>query len=167
MKLTMKLWVLFFGALMLTNGVYAEPPNTPGEAVMTEELMGRLIKYTRDGHATGGVDARICRVFDLCDGAKDMVLKLSQSDSTDGEHYFGLPPQSDSKDILIMVVRNDTGVEAFLTDKTGKLRAAAILKNGVARLITNEKAAAKFMSELALFAKEATEQLPPNKNNKP
>lgn len=138
------------------------PNSLPPKAdpVMNEELMGRLIKYTRNVKGTGSIDASVCKVFDLCDGTKDMLLKSSKSDSTDGIHYFGIPPEADSKDILIGVKR-DTILEVYLTDKSGKLRAAAIYENGIARLITNEKAAEKFKAELGLFAKEAAEQLPP------
>lgn len=125
--------------------------------------MGRLIKFTRSQPDNGStVDARICKVLDLCDGIKDMPLKLAKSDSTDGVHYFGLPIDANSKDVLIMVVKPDTGVVSYLTDKTGKLRAAAILQKGTAHLITNEKAATNFNAELLLFAKESAEQLPKN-----
>lgn len=147
------------GAQSATNVSTNNPPPKV-EPVMTEELMARLIKVTRDQEETGAVSARICKALDLCDGTKDMPMKLGSSDSTgDGTHYFGVPPQKDSNDILIMVKR-ERSLEAYLTDKTGKLRAAAISENGVARLITNEKAAEKFKAELALFAKEAAD-LPP------
>ncbi len=137
------------------------PPPKP-DPVMTEELMARLIKYTRSIQGTGTVTARICKVLDLCDGTKDMPLKLAKSDSTDGIHYFGLPLDVDSRDILIMVKHN-TVVEAYLTDKTATLRAAAVLENGTAHLITNERAAEKFKAELSLFAGEAA-TLPPTGN---
>ena len=130
--------------------------------MMNEDLMARLIKFTRDQpDSRAPVDARICKVLDLCDGTKDMPLKLAKSDSTDGIHYFGLPLDTNSKDVLIMV-KHDTGVSSYLTDKTGRLRVAAILEKGTAHLITNEKAAAKFNAELPLFAKESAEQLPKN-----
>ena len=58
------------------------------------------------------------------------------------------------------MVKRDAILEAYLTDKTGKLRAAAISDDGTAPLITNEKATEKFKAELALFAKEAAD-LPP------
>lgn len=137
------------------------PPPKP-DPVMTEELMARLIKYTRNDPDTGAVTARICKVLDLCDGTKDMPLKLSKSDSTDGIHYFGVPPKADSKDVLILVKHN-TVVEAYLTDKTATLRAAAVLENGTAHLITNERAAEKYKAELSLFAGEAA-TLPPTGN---
>lgn len=129
--------------------------------MMNQELLGRLIKYTRSFEDSDNtLPTRICKIFDLCDGTMDMPLKAVKSDSTDGLHYFALPVEADSKDILILVKR-DTILECYLTDKTAKLRAAAISENSVARLITNEKAAEKFQAELALFAKEAAEQLLP------
>lgn len=136
-------------------------PPPKAEPVMTEELMARIIKLTRDSRDAGSsVTARICKVLDLCDGTKDMPLKIVTSDSTDGVHAFGLPLDPNSKDILIMVM-HDTVVETYLTDKTGKLRAACVLENRIAHLITNEKAAEKFKKELSLFAGEAAGSLPP------
>lgn len=130
------------------------------DPVMTDELMARLIKFTRSVPMTGGVDARICQIFDLCDGTKDMPLKMAEDETAPtGDHFFTLPLDADSKDILILV-KYDTHIEAYLTDKSRNLRAACILKGGVARLITNEKAAAKFKAELSLFASEAA-SLPP------
>lgn len=128
---------------------------------MTEELMARLIKYTRNAKETGSFSAKLCKVLDICDGTQHIPIKMAKSDSADGGHYFALRPEPESKDILI-VVKRDTSMEAYLTDKTGKLRAAAISENMTVRLITNEKAAEKFKAELALFAKEAAAQLPPS-----
>ena len=131
-------------------------------AVMTEELMGRLIKYTRDLKETGSLDGKISKILNLNDGTKNMPLKYSKSDAP-GTHYFGLPPALDSTDILI-VVKYDTLLEFYLTDKTGKLRAAGVSEIGGTYLITNEKAAPKFQKELSLFAGEAA-QLPPTAAN--
>lgn len=150
-----------------TNDAFAQSlSRTVPAPVMNEELMGRLIKFTRSLQGLGSIDATLCKVFDLCDGTEDMALKLAKSDTTDGEHYFALPVQVDTKDILILVKR-DTILEAYLTDKTGQLRAAAVSQNKRPRLITNEKAAEKFEAELALFAKEAAEQLPPWESRPP
>lgn len=130
------------------------------DPVMTDELMARLLKYTSSLQGKGGVDAKICKVLDLCDGTKHMSLKLAESEpAPGGEHYFGTPLDANSKDILILV-QNGTILEAFLTDKTRKLRAAAVLENGTARLVINEKAAEKFKAELSLWAGEAL-TLPP------
>jgi hypothetical protein len=158
----LRIVVFVIVALRFNNDVLAQSPHTTLSApVMNEELMGRLIKYTRSYEDSGNrLVARVCKILDLCDGTMDLPLHAAKSDSTDGSHYFALPLEPDSKDILILVMR-DTILEAYLTDKTGKLRAAAISENSVARLITNEKAAEKFKAELALFAKEANDQLPP------
>ena len=90
-----------------------------------------------------------------------MPLKMAEAEiMTDGaQHWFSLPTKADSTDILILRKINNV-VESFLTDKTGKLRAAAIETSAGARLITNEKAAEQFKKEMALFAKEAA-GLPP------
>jgi hypothetical protein len=129
------------------------------DPVLNDELLARLIKFTRDLEGVGWVDARICKVMDLCDGSKDMPVKLSKGDSTDGDHFFALPSDPKSKDI-VMAVKRGAYVETYLTDKTRTLRAASVLENGVARLITNEKAAEKFKAELTMWASEAL-TLPP------
>src|SRR5687767_5628922 len=152
MRGTSKLAIFILTFLALATNANAQSPSAAAPASeMNEELMARLIKYTRDVKETGALSARICKVLDLCDGARDMPLKYAVSDYDDGIHYFGLRPEAHAKDILI-VVKRDTIMEVYLTDKTGKLRAAAISENGTARLVTNEQAAAKFKTELALFA---------------
>lgn len=125
-----------------------------------EELMARLVILARGVKVPGVFSAKLCRVLNVCDGTKGMSLKFVRGDLTDARHYFAIPPEADSKDILIIVVR-ETIIEAYLTDKTRTLRAAGVLENDAAHLITNEKAAKGFMAELAQFAKEASEQLPP------
>ena len=137
----------------------ANDPTPKADPVMTEELMARLIKYGRGTQGPSRLDKRLCKVLDLCDGTADMALMLLQGDLTDAEHFFGLPLDRNSKDVLIMVKR-DTVVECYLTDKTGTLRAAAIIENKVAHLITNEKAAEKYVAEMTQYAKEAS-TLPP------
>lgn len=132
------------------------------DPVPTEEWIARLIKLTRSFTEIGSVDKKTCQVLDLCDGTANFPLKLAKSDiATDGGlHYFGVPLDADSKDLLILR-KTDGLVESFLIDKTGKLRAAAIqTAGGPARLITNEKAAEQFKKEMALFGKEAS-GLPP------
>lgn len=144
-----------------TPTILLNNPPPKADPVMTEELMARLIKHTRAVPETRSIFAELCVIFELCDGTKMMPMKMAmvQSDVSDDDHYFTLPLEADSTDILILV-DHPFVLYAYLTDKTGKLRAAAIDdKNGV-RLITNEKAAEKFRAELALFAKEAAD-LPP------
>lgn len=129
------------------------------DPVMTEELMARLIKYTRGVKDSSTLSARLCKVLDLCDGTSEIQLKAAESESTDGHHYFATPLDPKSKDVFIIVIHDERS-EVYLTDKTGKLRAAAVVENDAARLITNEKAATKFKAELSLFAGEAS-TLPP------
>lgn len=130
------------------------------DPVMTDELMARLIKYTRATEPKSTLSINFCKVLNLCDGTKAIPLKLAESETaTDGKHYFGLTADPTSKDVLIIVIRPES-VEVYLTDKTGKLRAAAVSENEPAHLITNEKAAKKFKAELSMFAGEAS-GLPP------
>lgn len=142
----------------------AAPPKV--DPVMTPELMARLIKFLSEVEGNGSVAKQTCHIYDLCDGTADMPVKLAEAETaTDGAlHYATFPASqlnSDSKDLIIVRKSNTTGaLESFLTDKTGKLRAAAVQSNGVARLITNEKAAEQYKKELAIFAREASD-LPP------
>lgn len=150
-------------SIPLPESKKSAPANTQTKTdpVMTEELMARLIKITRTFVKIGSVAAPTCEVLGLCDGTAPMPLKMAEAEiMTDGaEHLFCIPPNGDSTNILILRITNNA-LESFLTDNTGKLRAAAVQTNGVARLITNEKAAEQFKKELALFAAEAA-GLPP------
>ena len=121
--------------------------------------MARLIKYGHANLKLSPLDSRLCKILNLCDGTADMTVKLLRGDLPDAKHYFAVPQDANSKDILILI-QSDTIIEAYLTDKTGKLRAAAILKTTGAHLITNEKAAEKFKAEMTQYAKEAAD-LPP------
>ncbi len=134
-------------------------PTPKADPVMTEELMARMLKLAREYPGTSTVSRHICSIFNLCDGTADMTVKLLLGDLTDAKHYLAISAGPNSKDVLIMVKR-DTVVDCYLTDKTGTLRAAAILDKEEIHLITNEKAADKFNAELKQYAKEAS-ALPP------
>ena len=129
------------------------------DPVMTEELLARLIKLDRADHGTSIIDRRICKAFNLGDGTVDVPMKVLEGDLTDAGHYFALPLDTKSKDILILVQRNKI-IEGYLTDNTGKLRAAVVLDDQTLIHITNEKAAEKFKAEMTQYAKEAAD-LPP------
>jgi hypothetical protein len=140
-------------------GAISTNPPAATDPVMNEELMARLIKYTRGLEPKGSVSAPICKELKICDGTAIMPLKLIESDAPNGRHYFGIPPSADSKDVLIFV-KYDWGIEAFLTDKTGKLKLAVVSRDGIASRISNEKAADAYKRESSLFAVEASD-LPP------
>lgn len=156
-------WPAAAEAASVSQPVPAAVPQsqTPkADPVMTEELIARLIKYTRGVTISSHVDAKTCQVLELCDGTANLPLQSAEAETaTDGGRHFFSIPLNKPNDILFLRGLNG-GIEAFLTDKTGKLRAAAVMSNGVARLITNEKAAAQYQKELALFAREAAD-LPP------
>lgn len=154
--------LVFFGLCAVPNPGRCEEAPAPRPApTMNEELMARIIKYTRSVKVTGALDVRLAVALGVWSGSEDMPLKLAKSDETrDGLHYFGLPLDTGSRDVLLMV-KTDSVVEAYLTDRTATLRAAAVLEKGTARLVPKEETTARFQAELALFAKEAAEQLPP------
>ena len=128
----------------------ANPPvPDPG---MTEELLARIIKFTLGRPSTKAIDAKICKIFDMCDGTVDMPMKVIESEVK--EHFIAMSPIPGSKDIVIMY-RENGSMHCFLTDKTGVLRAAAVSVNGEMKLITNEKAAASYKTEMTMLAKEA------------
>jgi hypothetical protein len=130
------------------------------DPVMTEELMARLLKYARALEPKSSLSPAFCKALNLCDGTKVLPVKLAESEvATEGKHFIGLTAEPDSKDVLIVVDR-PTHAEVYLTDKTGRLRAAAISENNAVRLITNEQAEKKFKAELSIFAVEAA-TLPP------
>jgi len=131
------------------------------DPVMNEELIARLIKYTRSVNAKSSVERETCKILGLCDGTASLPLQSAEvEDAPDGaKHWFSIPTKADSKDILIL--RMSPGMlESFLTDKTGKLIAAAVKTEAGTRLVPLEKAAEQFKKEMALFAGEAA-GLPP------
>jgi len=139
-------------------------PNTQPKAdpVMTEELMARLIKiaHTQPPAEFGAVSRKVCSIFNLCDGSANMPTKVLETENPTGT-FFAIPTTPGSKDIFLIKKLADGHLEAYLTDKSFRLRAAAISISGTpAYLITNEKAAEKFKAVLSHLAREASD-LPP------
>lgn len=138
-------------------------PPAKTDPIMTEELMARLIKVVSTFNPKASLDKDICKVLDLCDGTVDLAARQAKADnSTDGwKHTILLPATPGSKDVIFARMTPGS-LEVYLTDKTGKLRAAVVQKDDGRgpRLITNEKAAEQYQKELALFAEEAA-GLPP------
>lgn len=128
------------------------------DPVMTDELMARLIKLAQEQKEPGIIPASICAIFKLCPGTAKMPVKMLETENPEG-HFFTMPWATGSTDIVILH-KHDNVIDAYLTDKTYTLRAAAISDAAGARLILNEKAAEKFKAELSLLAKEAAD-LPP------
>lgn len=128
------------------------------DPVMNDELMARLIKLAQEQKEPGIIPANICAIFRLCPGTAKMPVKMLETENPEG-HFFTMPWAPGSKDI-ILIHKHDDVLDAYLTDKTYTLRAAAISDATGARLIINEKAAEKFKAELAILAREAAD-LPP------
>lgn len=129
------------------------------DPVMTAELMARIISFAKSQEGHGLLDAKICAVFKLCTGTADLPVRQLETENPEG-HYFMMPTPADSTDIIIVKRNADGSLDCWLTDKTYKLRAAAISRNGVISVIATEKALESFKSELALMAREAS-TLPP------
>lgn len=130
------------------------------DPVISQELMARLIKRTMASKKEGGIAARTCAALAICDGSGDIPAKHVSTTQPDGKHSFLIPSKEGSTDIVVALKQADF-TYFYLTDKSGKLRAAVITDlTGAARVIPNEGAEEKFKAELQLFAKLA-EDLPP------
>lgn len=128
------------------------------DPTMNAELMARLIKLAEAQEEAGSIPATVCGIFNLCDGTAALPVKMLETDAPKGL-YFAMPWAAGSKDIVILK-KTGAEYECYLTDKTFKLRAAAISDATGTRLIPNGEAAAKFKAELNHFAREASD-LPP------
>lgn len=136
-------------------------PTPKIEPIISEELMARLITRTLASKKPGTIGASLAKIFGLNDGTGELPFKQVSETHPEGKHYFTVRNQEGTNDIIIAFkLPDNTYGEYYLTDKTGVLRAAAILENNDFHLITNEQAAAKYKAELELFAKLAKD-LPP------
>lgn len=136
-------------------------PAPVAEPVMTDELMARLIKFASIGGSNSVMPKKISGIFGLNDGTEDLPIMQATEPLPEGKHYFMLSAKEGSNDVVIAfkpVVKGD--IRAYLTNRSGVLRAAAILNSQGIRLITNEQAARDFKAEMQLFAKIA-KNLPP------
>lgn len=135
--------------------------NEDHDPVMNAELMARLMTRTLASKKPTVLGKDIAKTFGISDGTADVpVLQVSEP-LPEGKHLFIVPIQAGSKDVVIVFKRTDiVYYDLYLTDKTGVLRAAAVMDDAGVRLITNEQAAEKYKAELKLFAKLAQE-LPP------
>jgi hypothetical protein len=129
------------------------------DPIISEELMGRLIKRTLAAKKDSKINKPIAGIFGLNDGSEDLPAKQISFPSDEVKHTVIVCTKEGSSDIVIGVMRGDIN-EIYLIDKTGKLRAASIWDTTGIRLITNEQAVSKFNLELAFLAKEAA-GLPP------
>lgn len=146
--------------LFLAIGYEAQTAETRNNTGMTQELMARLVKYSRGTPDVFAMDGPVCKILDLCDGTQRMAIMICESDV--GGHFFGVPKDENLKDIVIFVRGGPNVATFYLTDKTGVLRAAAVSDSTGIRLITNAKAADGFNAEMKQFAIEAA-VLPPTK----
>lgn len=136
-------------------------PTPKTDPAISEELMARLITRTLASKKPTIMGKELSGIFGIADGSVDVPVKQVSETVPEGKHFFVVPTQKDSKDVILGFRRtHEVYGEYYLTDKTGILRAAAIMDANGVRQITNEAAAAKFKAELQLFAKLAKD-LPP------
>jgi len=132
-----------------------------GDPILSEELLARLLAFTKINGAESVVRAKVTKAFGLNDGTADIPVRQVSEPLPEGKHFLSYSTVPGSRDIFIAFSRADkTRADIYLTDKTGVLRAAVIVEPGVTRLITNEQASEKYKAELELFAKLAKD-LPP------
>src|SRR5688500_17580772 len=131
-------------------GIFAQP--TSG-AVMTTELMARLHARTLASNKTDAVlNDRLAGLFGINDGSKAFPALQIATTTADGiKHVLNVPLKAGYHDIVIMLRRADS-VEAYLTDRTAVLRAAAVIDGSGIRKIPTDQAMPKYQIELALFA---------------
>lgn len=144
-----------------SNIVPVNDPAPKAEPIMTEELMSRLIIFTSTEGANTFMNEKLAGVFGLNDGTKKIPVMQVSEPVPDGKHFFMVTTKEGSTDIVLGFKRATGGdTRAYLTDKSGVLRAAAIMSFQGTRLITNEQAAKDYEAEMRLFAKLAKD-LPP------
>lgn len=146
-------------AVPLAPQVSASIQQPKADPMMTDELMARMIKFANSDGGRGNLTRSVCVAFNLCQGNATLEMKQLETENPEG-HFFMISAVPGSKDIVIMKQNADGSLDCFLTDKTYKLRAAAVATAAGAKLITNEAAMDRFNAELVLMAKEAS-QLPP------
>lgn len=154
-SIRLRMFFLAAAALAMTSAT------ADSRTVMTQELMGRLVTYTQNGALTS-LALPLCKALGVGNGTHPIPLRSVASDARDGKHYFALSLVPKSKDIFILVVRGNR-VEAYLTDRSAKLRRAAVFENEKARTESHQAASPRFHAELSIFAKEAAAQLPPSR----
>ncbi len=147
--------------VIVPPAVTTDPGAQTEEPVITEELMARLVKRALSAQKDSLIDAAVCKPLTICDGTADIPAKqIAATENTVGKHIVAVPTKQGSKDIVVFLKRSDTLIDVYLTDRTGKLRAAAVNDTAGVRLVTNESVADKYRAQMKYLASLAN-QLPP------
>jgi hypothetical protein len=153
-------------AVQTPSAAVTVPVNPPpgaiaNEPITIEELISRLIAFTKSERTSAKLGRATAKTLGLNDGTTDIPLLQVGETLPEGDHYFAFSTVAGSRDIFIAFKTADKSLSnVYLTDRSGVLRAAAIIEPSGSRLITNEQAAEKYKAELQLFAKLAKD-LPP------
>lgn len=147
--------------LALLNPAWsAESAPDTKAVVMNDELMQRLIIFALQG-ATKTIPGTVGKIFGLGDGTKNLPMKTHETERPEGT-YFTLSVDPEHKDIVIMRRIANGHLEAYFTDRTGKLRAVGITDDQGAHLIPiTESVSTIYKGALDQLAREASEDLPP------
>src|SRR5688572_15399705 len=118
--------LLLLNIFVAQNRSYCQDkPPAKADPVMTDELMGRLITRTLASKKDAEIDMKISGIFGINDGKAHVPVKKIGETAPEGKHVFIIPVKEGSKDIVVLFNRGEV-IEAYLTDRSGVLRAAAI-----------------------------------------
>ncbi len=153
----------FFAALMFCTPAWSgESPPPAKEIVMNDEYMKRLIIFALDQPKPQTIPGSVGKIFGLGDGTKDLPMFNLETERPGGIFFSLSLDQPAHKDIVILRRIADGHLEAYLTDRSGKLRAAGITDDHGAHLITaSEDVMTIYHAALDQLAREASEDLPP------
>lgn len=146
-------------AAPLASPVVASIQQPVADPVMTDELMARLLAFAATQDDPGTLGKNICVLLKICDGKTDLSVRQLETGRPKGL-LFMIPAAAGSKDVILAYKNPDGSMDAYLTDKTYKLR-ASVHAGDTYDLVPNEKAAARFKAALSHLAREAAEDLPP------
>jgi len=141
------------------TGWQAPQPAPKADPIMTEELMGRLVKRTLASKLDAVLNMRVSGLFGLNDGKADLPALQVSMTNADGKRAFNVPLKAGFKDIVLMFIHDGIG-DVYLTDIGGVLRDAAVLDSTGIRRITKVQADVRYKTELGKWAREAV-ALPP------
>ena len=141
-------------AMLLGVAGLGHAQTTSPAPVMTEELMSRMIKFTWDNGKSATISERVAAVLGAANGNDRLPVKQMSSKEFDGEHFFSVLTQGARKQVIVSIKR-DEGIDFYLTDTNGMLRAAAIWDANGIRPVPSERVGEKHRAELSIAAKFA------------
>jgi hypothetical protein len=96
---------MFALSVVFVGTAVAQPPPKT-EPVMTEELMGRMIKRTLASKKDTVMDMKISGFLGINDGKENMPVRQVSEKVPEGKHVFIVPIKEGSKDVVVAFVRS-------------------------------------------------------------